>query len=121
MSGLKKYSCEFPVFHAAPTAPPGPVSVLGFTSTSITIQWGLLSCINQNGNITGYSVRYGTVGSELREIVTVEGSTITSHPLTGLNSSTTYSVEVAAVNGAGIGVYSGPINQTTLGELVSFC
>ena len=107
--------CHSCVSQTVPSAAPSSVSATG-SVFNITVQWGPVDCVDQNGNITGYSVRYGTVGSELRETVTVQGGTTITGFLTGLNSSTTYSVEVAAVNGAGIGVYSGPINQTTLGR-----
>ena len=59
-------------------------------------------------------MRYGVVGSEDRETLAI-GNTTNGY-LTGLNSSTTYSVEVAAVNGAGVGVYSDPLSVTTFGK-----
>lgn len=66
----------------------------------------------QNGNITGYSVRYGVRGSG-EEDKTVENATGESsggiHVISGLSAATVYEVEVAAVNSAGIGVYSGTV------------
>ena len=44
--------------------------------------------------------------------MSVSGASIT---ISSLMSSTTYSVQVAAVNIAGTGVYSDPISQLTLG------
>ena len=38
-----------------------------------------------------------------------------TYEITGLQSSTTYSIQVAAVNSAGIGDYSDPSNQLTSG------
>ena len=99
-----------------PSASPLPVSVSGITSSNITVQWGTVDCIQTNGNITGYSVRYELVGSGSRENVSVSGSSTTSVILTGLTPSTTYTIQVAAVNVAGVGVYSDPINQTTFGN-----
>ena len=87
------------------------------TSTNITLQWEVLDCIDQNGDITGYSVRYEAVDSGSTDSVTVEGNSTTSGTVTGLTSSTNYSVEVAAVNGAGVGVYSDLVNITTFGKL----
>ena len=43
-----------------------------------------------------------------------------SYEITGLQSSTTYSIQVAAVNSAGIGDYSDPRDQLTLGELIEY-
>ena len=39
-----------------------------------------------------------------------------SYEITGLQSSTTYSIQVAAVNIVGTGVYSDSRDQLTLGE-----
>ena len=47
--------------------------------------------------------------------MSVSGDSITEATISGLTASTTYSIEVAAVNGAGTGVYSDPMEQLTLG------
>ena len=78
------------------------------TSSSITVQWGAVDCIHHNGDITGYSVRYGVQGSENRETVSVLGEEATNRRISGLNSSTNYIVQVAAENLAGPGMYSEP-------------
>ena len=104
------------VFSIAPSAAPSSVSSTGFVF-NITVQWETLDCIDQNGDITGYSVRYEAVDSGSTDSVTVEGNSTTSDTVTGLNSSTTYSVEVAAVNGAGVGVYSDPLSVSTNSRL----
>ena len=74
------------------------MNVSGVTSSSITVQWGPVDCIHRNGNITGYKVKYGGK---------IHGSTETKYVITGLH---TYAVQVAAINNAGIGVYSDPLN-----------
>ena len=91
----------------APSAAPTSVSTSS-DSTSITVQWGAVDCIHRNGDITGYSVRYGVQGSGSIQTVSVSGSGATTRLISGLESSTIYSVEVAAVNSAGTGVYSDP-------------
>ncbi|CAI8028414.1 Receptor-type tyrosine-protein phosphatase S, partial [Geodia barretti] len=91
---------------AAPPAPPSDVTVTDVTSSTITVQWGEVPCIHQNGAITGYSVQYGVMGSGSTQIVTVDGATMTETTIENLTPSTTYSIEVAAVNNAGTGVYS---------------
>ena len=68
-----------------------------------------MDCMYQNGNITGYSVRYGVRGSG-EEDKTVENATGGIHVISGLSAATVYEVEVAAVNSAGIGVYSDPVD-----------
>ena len=94
----------------APSAAPNFVTVSKVTSSSITVQWGAVPCIHRNGDITGYSVQYGVVGSESTQTMFVSGA---SASITGLVESTTYTIEVAAVNDAGIGVYSEPLMIST--------
>ena len=70
-------------------------------------------CDEQNGAITGYSVRYGEVGTsegEKRvEMVTRDSMTTVS----GLTKETVYTVEVAAETSGGTGVYSEPLTIET--------
>ena len=85
----------------------------GVTSTTITVQWGSVPCIHQNGDITGYSVRYGS------EAVNVTGdSSGGTYTIPDLIPSTNYPIQVAAINGAGTGDYSTAVNQLTEGILV---
>ena len=102
---------------AAPSAAPTSVSVSEVTSSSITVQWGAVDCIHRNGDITGYSVRYGVQGSAVgdRTVEMVSGGDTTQTTISGLTPSTTYSIEVAAVNSAGTGVYSNAVYNLTEG------
>ena len=101
----------------APSAPPSSVMVTGITSTTITVQWRPVPCIHQNGAITGYSVRYGVMGSSMNMTQTVDGASTFESTIENLMSSATYLVEVAAVNSDGTGVYSDPpISQLTRGQ-----
>ena len=102
-----------------PSAPPSSVTVTGVTSSTISVQWGSVPCIHQNGDITGYSVQYEVMGSGNIQIMPVLGAGTTQAIVSGLNPSTTYSIEVAAVNNYLIGQYS--IVETALTEgLYSF-
>ena len=100
-------------FPPAPSAAPTSVSVSEVTTSSITVRWGAVNCIDRNGDITGYSVRYGVQGSGSTQTVSVSGGGATVATISGLESSTTYSIEVAAVNSAGTGVYSDAIMKET--------
>ena len=107
-----------PLLHAflsAPSTSPTCVSVSEETSSSITIQWGAVDCIRQNGNITGYTVRYGVEGNGSTQTVNVSGGEATQTIISGLTPSTNYSIEVAAVNSVGTGVYSNLIFHLTRG------
>ena len=101
----------------APSAAPTSVSVSEVTSSSISVQWGAVDCIHRNGDITGYSVRYGVQGSAVgdRTVEVVSGGDTTQTTISGLTLSTTYSIEVAAVNSAGAGVYSNAVYNLTAG------
>ena len=78
------------------------------TSSTITVQWGEVPCIHQNGDITGYSVQYEVMGSGNTMTMPVDGAATTQTTIGDLMSSTTYSIQVAAVNSEGTGVYSDP-------------
>ena len=107
----------------APSASPTPMST-GITTSSITVQWGAVDCIYHNGDITGYLVRYGVNGTAEgdRKVKMATGdSSGGMYTISGLSAATEYTVEVAAVNSAGVGVYSGPITIPTVGEDSNTC
>ena len=83
------------------------------SSTAISVQWGPVEpCADQNGPITGYSVRYGVMESGSRQAEAVSGdSRITK--ISELTKETMYTVEVAAETSAGTGVYSHPLTIQT--------
>ena len=78
------------------------------TSSNFTIQWEMVPCIHRNGNITGYLVQY--IGGGSTQSLSVSGMNTNEVTITGLTASTTYSVQVAAVNDAG----TGPLNSSQL-------
>ena len=49
----------------------------------------------------------------------VSGEATTETTISGLNAATNYSIEVAAVNSVGVGVYSIPITSLTFCKLLS--
>ena len=88
------------------------------TSSTITVQWGAVDCIDHNGDITGYSVRYGVQGTGEGDR-TVKMATGDSsggmYTISGLSADTVYTVEVAAVNSVDTGVYSDLLTSQTSG------
>ena len=98
----------------APSAPPSSVRVTDVTSSTITLQWGMVPCNDQNGPITGYSVRYGVMGSSEREIEEVAGDQRTA-TISGLAAATVYEYEVAGITTADTGAYSHPMTALTQG------
>ena len=76
--------------------------------------WGAVACLNRNGEITGYSVRYREIGSGGTYIQMVSGNfTGGMTIISGLARETVYTVEVAAVTSASTGVYSRPLTLGT--------
>ena len=101
-----------PFSTTAPSAAPTSVRVSEVSFSEITLQWEIIPCLQQNGVITGYSVRYyvGIWHKQHSLAIDTKRSEVT---ISGLASSTAYSVQVAGVNADGTGVYSDPLNQTT--------
>ena len=82
---------------------------------SIIIEWNRVPCINRNGNITGYTVRYSTGGgSTVNVSVSGTGQSERTYIATLLAPSTSYSIQVAAVTSTGVtGPFSTTVNETT--------
>ena len=70
------------------------------TSSSIAVQWQAADSIHHNDNITNYIVRYGVKGSVEgnRMLEVVPGGLGNVYMISELTPSTTYIIEVAAVN-----------------------
>ena len=113
LTSLIKY-----LFPPAPSAPPTLVDTSDVTSSSMTVQWEPVDCIHHNGDITGYSVQYGVQGSGTTQTMSVTGGDTTEATISGLMSSTTYSIEVAAVNTINTGEYSDPLSAITEGKSI---
>ena len=58
----------------------------------------------------GYSVWYGVLWSGSAQTELVSGGDVSQTTISGLEPSMIYSIEVAAVNSAGVGLYSAPTN-----------
>ena len=76
----------------------------------------MVPCIHHNGDLTGYSVQYREVWGKGTQTMNVSGGNASQTTISGLEPSKTYSIQVAAVNSAGVGLYSSPTYQLTLGN-----
>ncbi|XP_066520698.1 protein sidekick-2 isoform X2 [Hoplias malabaricus] len=98
-----------------PSASPQNVIASGRTNSSIMIQWQPPPESQQNGLLRGYIIRYRLTGLpvdiQYKNISTPE---VTNLLLEDLIIWTNYEIEVAAYNGAGIGVYSHKVTEWTL-------
>ena len=97
----------------APSASPTSITASDVIPNSFTVQWEAVDCIHRNGDITGYTVRYGVQGSGSTQTVSVSGPGTMDIDISGLTPDTSYAVEVAAENAGGIGVYSDPLMVDT--------
>ena len=100
------------LFSAVPSPLPSSISTSS-TPTTITVQWGEVECIDRNGEITGYSVRYSGGGST--DTMPVSGGDTRQTTISGLTPSTDYTIKVAAVNSVGAGPYSTGMVERTAG------
>ena len=99
---------------SGPGIAPGNVMFTTSTSTSITVMWDRLSCVDRNGEITGYRIQYGTT-TPLDQTEMITGTSATDRTITasGLVPLTTYMFRIAAVNSDGVGPYSNEDNFDT--------
>ena len=79
-----------------------------------------MNCREENGDITGYWVKYGVQGSgegDRSAVMVTRESSGGRYEIIGLTPSTSYSIEVAAVNSNGTGPYSTPVVVTPESKL----
>ena len=111
--------CDESLFYSTvpSTAPTAPISmsVSAVTSSSITVQWETVVCIQHIEKITGYSVSCEREGSETVQTMIVSGDSATEATISGLNSSTVYTIKVAAINSVSVGEYSSKSAETEYG------
>ena len=96
------YMLHFACMISGPGVSPGNIML---TSTS-TVMWDRLSCVDRNGEITGYRIQYGI--TTLSTTVNIIGKSASDRTFTasGLVPLTTYMFRIAAVNSDGVGLYS---------------
>ena len=106
----------------SPNAPPQNVNNTNTSSTTITVEWDGVECLQRNTRITGYTVHYDPPSSDGKNEVTADGNGFTggSVTLTGLSPLTNYSIQVAADSGLGRGPFSIAITVATP-EAREFC
>ena len=74
--------------------------------TEVSLSWREVHCVQQNGPITGYVVRYyPTCGSD-RNVQQSKSVLTTGTTITGLTPITEYGFQVAAVNVKGSGPFT---------------
>ncbi|XP_033940621.1 protein sidekick-1 isoform X1 [Pseudochaenichthys georgianus] len=121
VSGLKKFNWYFgstlcfttpgdgprssPILLQTHEDTPGPVRHLSFTAildTSLRVSWAEPE--DKNGIITGYVLWWEVPGVESGRVERTLSNSTLQHQLTGLTSTTLYTLQVAALTAAGRGV-----------------
>ena len=110
---LKRSQIIIIISSTAPSASPTSIAASDVISKSFTFQWGAVDCIHRNGDIIGYSVRYGVRESGSTQTESVSGPGTIDITISGLTPDTSYTVEVAAENANGIGEYSDHLTVDT--------
>ena len=91
--------------YIVPTGAPAWLNSTSVETRSLSVVWDTVPCTHQGGPITGYRLRYSNGTS----IVNTTGEGNRQHMLTELTPFTcSYSMEMAAVNDGGTGLYSDP-------------
>jgi hypothetical protein len=82
----------------------------------VSLSWNPPPAKDHNGQLTGYTVKYGTSADALSSKPTDD----TSIRIDGLNSNTEYTFQVSAKNAAGSGPFTPSISQRTaqIGKVV---
>ncbi|XP_064423550.1 protein sidekick-2 [Latimeria chalumnae] len=98
-----------------PSSQPLNVIASGRTNQSIMIQWQPPPENHQNGILKGYIIRYRLSGLPVGyQYKNISNPDVNNFLLEDLIIWTHYEIEVAAYNGAGLGVYSAKVTEWTL-------
>ncbi|XP_064623842.1 protein sidekick-2-like isoform X2 [Lineus longissimus] len=90
---------------SVPSAGPKWVNASATGSTTISVTWGDVPLLHQNGEITGFKVLYRSVGQEMEKVL-VYGGTTRAWNLNGLGMYVMYEIQVVACTRVGDGVPS---------------
>ena len=96
------------VFTPAPTTGPSIQSAIALSSSSIYVNWSILTQQELNGVLQGYQVQYIDTAGQNKSVEV--NATVTSAVLTNLTAYTVYNISVKARTGPGYG----PFGATTL-------
>ena len=107
-----------PFAYSVPSGAAQSLDAMFVQPTEVSLRWREVPCVQQNGPITGYVVRYYPTCGAGRGIQWNRSIVARCAIIEGLTPNTEYSFQVAAVNVNGTGPFSEPI---TLGGKLYFC
>ena len=87
-----------------PSIAPGSFTVTAITSTSILASWQLPPVDSRKGDVTGFKLYFKRKGSDdSSTILFIDGASILTKTVTGLDMFTEYELQVLAFTSAGDG------------------
>ena len=92
--------------HSVPSGTPQSLEATFVQSTEVSLNWREVPCVQQNGPITGYVVRYYATCGHGRDVQQTKSVVTTGSIIDGLTPNTEYAFQVAAVNTNGTGPFS---------------
>ena len=104
-----------PIVYSVPSEAPQLLEAMYIQPTEVAFKWREVPCVQQNGLITGYVVRYyATCGADRGQqnmpvMTTGDIETMGSIQIEYLTPNTEYAFQVAAVNVNGTGPFSKPV------------
>ena len=104
--------------YIAPSAAPRDFTSHTVASTSISLTWKNIDCIQRNGVLTGFDIKYYRQVDGALATTIVGGSDTTSYTVGDLFPYSEYWFHIAAVNSEGLGPYNafiGPIRTNEYG------
>ena len=99
----------YPFAYSVPSGSPHSLEAMFVQSTEVSLRWREVPCVQQNGPITGYVVRYYPTCGADRGVQQNRSVVTTCDIIDGLTPNTEYSFQAAAVNVNGTGPFSEPI------------
>ena len=101
---IEVYFLAYSVLSGAPQS----LEAMFVQPTEVSLRWREVACVQQNGPITGYVVRYYATHGASRDVLQKLIVT-TSDIISGLTPNIEYAFQVAAINANGTGPFSEPI------------
>ena len=96
-------------FYTVPAGVPQSLEVTFVRVSEVSLSWREVPCVQQNGPITGYVVRYYATCGPDRDVQQTKSIVTTGSIIDGLTPNTEYAFQVAAVNTNGTGPFSEPV------------
>ena len=96
------------MYPSVPSGAPQSLEAMFVQPNEVSLSWREVACVQQNGLITGYVVRYYATHDASSD-VQQKSVVTTSDIIDGLTPNTEYGFQVAAVNVNGTGPFSEPI------------